>query len=188
MNEPRPSSLFCINYRLQRSDHLARVAALSRRSPIRALGLTATYYGLLLLALLLGAGSFDAFVAELQRLLVLPVVFEILPFLLPGLLPLIPASAYAALIGSLTYRRSGPAGAEIVLDVTADGVAVEIANRASRLAWNAVTRLIETPDHLFLQFSRRDALIVPRRALGDPADYENLVGFIRARTGLSTQR
>jgi hypothetical protein len=183
MNEPR-SSLFRINYRLQRRDHVARVVALSRRAPARTLAIAALYCGLLLLSLLLRAGSVDALAAELQRLAIL----DILLYLLPGLLLLVPASAYAALFGSLAYRRSGLAGAEIVLDVTADGVAAVIANRASRIAWSAVTRLIETPDHLFLQLSRREALIVPRRALGDPSDYQNLVGFIRARTGLSTRR
>lgn len=188
MNEPRPQSLFRINYRLQRRDHVARVVALSRRPLARPLGLAALYYGLLLLLLLLRTGSADALAAELQRLLTMPAIFDILPYLLPGLLLLVPASAYAALFGSLAYRRSGLAGAEIILDVTADGVAAAIAERASRIAWSAVTRLIETPDHLFLQLSRREALIIPRRALGDPADYQNLVGFIRARTGLSTRR
>lgn len=187
MNEPRPSSLFRINYRLQRRDHVARVIALSRRPLARTVGLAALYCGLLLLSLLFRMGSVDAFAAELQRLLTVPAIFDVLPYLLPGLLLLVPASAYAALLGSLAYRRSGLAGAEIVLDLTADGVAAGIADRASRIAWSAVTRLIETPDHLFLQLSQREALIIPRRAIGDPADYENLVGFIRARTGLSTR-
>jgi hypothetical protein len=187
MNEPRPSSLFRINYRLQRRDHVARVVALSRRPRALAVAI-AIYYGLLLLSLLLRAGSVDAFATEVLHLLTVPAIFDILPYLLPGLLLLVPASAYAALFGSLAYRRSGLAGADTVLDVTADGVAAAVADRASRVAWSAVTRLIETPDHLFLQLSRREALIIPRRALGDPADYQNLVGFIRARTGLSTRR
>lgn len=179
MNE-HLSPLFRINYRLQRADHLARVVALSRRSPARTLAVAAGCLGLLLLLLLSQSGF--------PGLLSMPALLETLPWLLPVLLLLLPSSLYAAVFGGLAYQRSGLAGAEITIDVTPGGLVAAVTDRASRLAWSAVTRLIETPDYLFLQLSRREALIIPRRAVGDPADYQNLVGFIRARTGLSTRR
>jgi hypothetical protein len=49
-----------------------------------------------------------------------------------------------------------------------------------------VIRLIETPTHLFIQISRREALLIPRRAVPNEDTYNNIRGFIRARTGLST--
>ena len=57
----------------------------------------------------------------------------------------------------------------------------------ARFGWAAVTRLVETPRHLFIQVSRREALIVPRRAVANEDVYNNLRGFVRARTGLSTR-
>jgi hypothetical protein len=188
MHELRPSSLFRISYRLQRRDHLARAVVLSRRSFARTLGMLVLACALLLLWLLLRTGSLENFVTELQRLLTPAGMPDLVPYLLPGLLLLVPASAYATLFAGLAYRRSDTAGVEITLDITADGVAAAIASRASRVAWSAITRLVETPDHLFLLLSRREALVIPRQAVGDPADYDNLVGFIRARTGLSTHR
>ncbi|HEV7277617.1 MAG TPA: YcxB family protein [Devosiaceae bacterium] len=187
MNE-HLSPLFRINYRLQRSDHVARVIALTRRPLGRTVALAAGYYGLLFMFLLFQADGPGEIVAAPQSLMASPALFAALPWLLLGLLLLLPPSFYGAMLGGLAYQRSGLSGAEITIDVTAGGLVTAVADRVSRVAWPVVTRLIETPDYLFLQLSRREALIIPRRAIGDPADYQNLVGFIRARTGLSTRR
>lgn len=186
MNE-RPSSLFRISYRLERGDHVARVIALTHRPLWHTLALAALYYGLLALLVLIQSGSLDSFAAELLRLLTAPTFFEVLPYLLPGLLLLAPASWLTAAIAALAYKRSGAANMEITLDVTADGIEVSLADRASRVSWAAISRLIDTPSHLFIQLSRREALIIPRRAVAGDDRYHNLVGFIRARTGLSTR-
>ena len=82
-------------------------------------------------------------------------------------------------VGILTDR-------DIVLHLTAQGIEGGSADLYSRIGWAAVNRLVETPKHLFIQISPREALIIPRRAVTNEDKYRNILGFIRARTGLST--
>jgi hypothetical protein len=180
------ASLFRINYKLQRDDHLARAEELTRRPFGHTLGIAVAYALLLLLLLLLGSGSVEAAADRLLRLPGSPELLQIAPYLLPALLLLVPMSTYGRLLGGLAYRRSGLDGAEIILDITSEGIDAQVSGRSSRTTWATVRRLIETPEHLFIQLSRREALIIPRRAV-EAGRYEDLVGFIRARTGLSTR-
>jgi hypothetical protein len=183
MNQ-RPSPLR-ITYRMQRSDHLARVSVLTRRPLSHTLTMAALYYGLLLLLLLIGAGSLEAFAVRLWQLLTTPAIIEALPYILAGTLLLVPSSWLAAIAAALAFRRSGIADLEITLDITADGIEVKLPDRMSRVDWAAVRRLIETPTHLFIQLSRREALIVPRRVFADEDHYKAALGFSRARLAAS---
>jgi hypothetical protein len=75
---------------------------------------------------------------------------------------------------------------DVVLYLTAEGIEGGSADLYARVGWAAVQRLVETPTHLFLQISRREALLIPRRTVPNEDQYNNIKGFIRARTGLST--
>src|SRR5690606_36632729 len=187
MNQ-HPSPLFRVEDRLQRADYVARAIALSRRLYVHPLAVALGYLSLLLLLLLWQAGSPEALVADLQRRLAAPALPDNLPWLLPALPLLFPPSLYAAIFSRLAFRRHRLAGAGVTIDVTTGGLVVAAQGRASRLAWKAIRRLVGTPGFPVLQHGRPAALNGPRRSLGDPATYASLVGFNRARPGLSTGR
>jgi hypothetical protein len=180
--------LFRVTYRMQRGDHLARVAVLTQRPLLRALTLAAAYYGILLLLLLVMAGGFPAFLSALAELATTPRFLEAWPFLLAGLVFVAPAAWIGAPMTAMAFRRGEVTGREVTLDVTTAGLAVSQAASAMHVGWAAMRRLIETPDHLFVQLSPREAVIVPRRAFADEERYRALAAFLRARTGLRTRR
>ncbi|HHY50701.1 MAG TPA: YcxB family protein, partial [Alphaproteobacteria bacterium] len=90
------------------------------------------------------------------------------------------------LVAAALYRGSALADREVSLHLTADGIEGGATDLYARIGWAAVTRLVETSRHLFILISRREALIIPRRAVPNEDHYSTIRGFIRARTGLGT--
>jgi len=89
------------------------------------------------------------------------------------------------LTAALIYRRNAIAEREVTLEFDGAGVQGGTAGLFSRIGWSAVRRVIETPRHLFIAISRREALIVPRRAFRHDDEYRTLAGFVRARIAAS---
>lgn len=185
MNE-HPAHLFSIGYRMQRGDYVALTGVLTRRRPERVVAELCLYFGLLLAIVAIAAGSPGRVLPTLDAL-VRSRDFPVgLAVVLLGPALLLVAPWITRLVAAAIYRRHAMAGREVDLHLTADGIEGGATDLYARIGWAAVTRLVETPRHLFILISRREALIIPRRAVPDEDLYNNIKGFIRARTGLAT--
>lgn len=176
---------FRVKYTMQRRDYVALSAAMSKKPAIRTLLEIAAYVAALLLTLPLATGSLEAALTSLRMVLTFRAPLWVYPIL--GAIPLLLLlhAQIMALLAALIYQRNAIADREMVLDFTSDGIEGGVTDLYSRIGWNAVRKLIETPSHLFIAISRREALIVPRRALPHEDDYRMLLGFIRARAAAS---
>ena len=186
MND-HPSALFTVSYRMERGDHVAMTEALSRRSPLRVALECVLYLAALALLALAIAGSPERWVATMAQAFSLPLAVVTVPLVLAGPVILARRAQIAGLVAAALYSRHAMADRDVTVHLTAEGIEGGATDPHSRFGWAAVTRLVETPRHLFIQVSRREALIVPRRAVANEDVYNNLRGFVRARTGLSTR-
>lgn len=172
---------FRVKYTMQRRDYVALSTTMSKKPPIRTLVEIAFYVVVVLMTVLVATGSLEAASSGLRTLLTLRAPWWVYPIL--GVTPLLMLfhAQIMGLIAALIYKRNAIADREMVLDFTSEGIEGGVTDLYSRIGWNAVRKLIETPTHLFVAISRREALIVPRRALPHEDDYRTLLGFIRAR-------
>jgi hypothetical protein len=187
MND-HPASLFKVEYRMERGDYMALSAMLTRRPASRVAIELAIYVAALLAIAFITAGfSFDRMLGAIGGLFALPSGFLWVPLVLAGPVLLLSTPTLTGLIAALIYKRNAIADRDIVLHLTAQGIEGGSSDLYFRIGWAAVNRLVETPKHLFIQISPREALIIPRRAIPNEDTYRNLAGFIRARTGLSSK-
>lgn len=177
--------LYTVTYRMERRDFVALTRVLSRRPAWRVFAELALYFGALLAIAALAGGPHNL-MRTLGSFVTGPLFFVYLPLILVGPLLLLLTPQITGLIAAMAYRRSEMADRDVVLYLTAEGIEGGSADLYARVGWAAVQRLVETPTHLFLQISRREALLVPRRTVPNEDQYNNIKGFIRARTGLST--
>lgn len=186
MND-HPSSLFTISFRMERRDFVALSTALARpnlrSTPIK---IGAYLLALLAIAWFEAGGSVDALLTALAANAAFPNVLLYGPIVFGPPLLLLMTPQLAGLVAAAGYRRNAIADREVTLHVTAEGIEGGATGLYSRIGWASVSRLIETPSHLFVLISRREALLIPRRAVPNEDVYNNIRGFIRARTGLST--
>ena len=179
--------LYSLGYRMDRSDFVALSKVLTRQKPIRVVLELALYFGALL-AIAAVAGGPQNLLDTLGRFMASPLFLAYLPLILLGPVLLLLTPQITGLIAATVYRRNAMADREITLHLTAEGIEGGATDLYSRVGWGAVLKLVETPSHLFMQISRREALFIPRRAVPNEDQYNNLKGFIRARTGLSTSK
>ena len=180
-------ALFRISYRMERRDNVAMTVALSRPAPAR-LAFEIAFYLLAVAILALGfAGSFDSWFAILRGAFSMPLALLAVPLVLAGPVILALRPQIGGLAAALLYTLDPAAGQDIALDLTSQGIEGGAGSPYSSVGWAAVTSLIETPTHLFVQIGPRQAFIIPRRAVAHEDAYRNLLGFIRARTGLATR-
>ena len=182
-----PTSLFHISYRMERGDFVAVTRVLGARHPgVVAFGIFLLVAWVVIL-ILINAGSLENLPHYLGEALVMPLLVVHVPLLALGVLILLNIPRVSAFVARFTYPRTATADRDITIDLTAEGIEGGAIDLYSGIGWAAVKRLIETPTHFFLQISPSQALIIPRRAVPNDDTYRNLVGFIRARTGLSTR-
>jgi hypothetical protein len=181
-----PNSLIRVSYRMERRDYVALTVALSR-PPLRRLAYEITgYFAIVALIGLALAGSAGGYLDALAGAFSLPQALLTVPLLAAGPVVLAIRPEINGLVAALIYGRNPMAGRDVAIDLTAEGIEGGASDLYSRIGWAAVIGLIETPTHLFVRISRRQALTIPRRAVPGEDEYRNLRGFIRARTGLST--
>lgn len=177
----RPSSLFSASYRLENLDRLALRRAIEGHGvPVVVLG-TLGWLAVLVAAHFATGGTADDLAYLVSTLLTGRAAAEAYALVLlpPAVAALQPLTRQ--IVAGIASRRAA-GGTNVDIDFTLNGV--ETAQ--SSVAWDNVARLVETPAHLFLVSADGEAVILPRRAIRSDTDYENLVGFIRARTGLRT--
>lgn len=177
--------LYSVSYRMERGDFIALSMVLTRRKPSRVLLELVIYFGVLLAIMAFGGGPQNLISTIVSVFSVQGFVFY-LPLILLGPILLLLTPQITGLIAAFIYKRNAIADREITLHLTAEGIEGGATDLYSRIGWGAVLKLVETPKHLFIQISRREALIIPRRAIPNEDHYNNLKGFIRARTGLAT--
>lgn len=182
-----PRALFSISYRLEPHDDASMRMAISRPAPAR-LAFEITCYLLAVIVLALGiAGSLDGGFATFADAFSMPLALLSVPLVLAGPVILALRPQIAGFAAILLYPLNPAAGREVVIELTSHGIVVEAGSASFSARWASVTSLIETSTHLFVQTGPGDAVIIPRRAVGDEDAYRNLRGFIRARTGLPTR-
>jgi hypothetical protein len=182
-----PASLFRISYRMERGDFVAATRHVSARKPkIIALGIVAITAWVAFL-IVVNAGSFENLPQYVSDHLAMPLLVVYLPIYILGVIVMLNTPIVSGLMANFTYPYTATAYRDMVIDLTAEGIEGGATDLYSRIGWAAVKRLVETPTHLFLQISEFYSVIIPRRAVPNEDTYRNLIGFIRARTGLSTR-
>lgn len=177
--------LFTISFRMERDDFVALSKVMTRQKPAHVILELTLYFGTLLgIAALVGGPQ--NLLDTLSRLITAPLFVLYLPLILLGPALLLLTPQITGLIAALLYSRNAMADRDVVMHLTAEGIESGATDLYSSVGWGAVIRLVETRTHLFMLISRREALFVPRRAVPNEDSYNNLKGFIRARTGLST--
>jgi hypothetical protein len=87
----------------------------------------------------------------------------------------------AAAAHAVAFRRGPLANVEVTTRVESDGLYVETADVQSRVVWESFQRIDEAPVRTFLVFTGPQALLVPRRAFADEAQYRAAVALVRDR-------
>lgn len=184
-----PAPLHHIAYRMERGDFVALAQTVAATPPLTQAIRIAAYFAFLLLVAFIGSGlSLDNLLRNLGDTLVSPVALLYLLAILVVPALLLAQRQLIALFATATYRKSAIADRDMVVDLDTEGLDGGDKELRFRYAWGVVTRLVETPAHLFVFVSPREAMIIPRRAIPNDDQWRNLIGFIRARTGLSTAR
>jgi hypothetical protein len=173
---------FHLSYIMQRDDFVALARVVSRRTPQRIL-FEALLLGVLIVgAYFIGAGgsalTLPSYPAEFSAAIGVG-----LAVLLGTLFPLRWLQLW--LMAGAAYRRNAAAGKTVTFDIDEHTIVGGIAGVTTTLQWSAVTRLIETPERLFVAISRREALILPRRAFADATTCDQFIAFARSLIGQS---
>jgi hypothetical protein len=179
-NQPAP--VLRIGYRMQRGDYVALCRALQTK-PMRRAFIEIALFVAIFLAVLFVTSSFNTqtFVRGLGDLVTLSAPWWVYLILFLGPVIALSHTEWVVLVAALTYRRHALADKDVTLSFDGNGVTASSPNLFSQIGWEAFLKLIDTPTHAFLVVSRREALIVPRRAFADEDDHRMLMGFIRAR-------
>jgi hypothetical protein len=171
-----------ISYRTTRADYVALCMAMMR-DPWRRIVIEIAIYLALVAITLFAASNFDTatFMRVLGDIASFAAPWWLYVLLVAGPLLALAHPQWVALIAAFTYNRNAIADKDVALSFDGNGIVTTAPNLVSHLAWDAIIRVIETPTHAFLAISRREALILPRRAFADEHDWKMLLGFIRAR-------
>lgn len=170
-----------LSYRMGRDDFVALTQALTRRSIWRPILLVIVWYvalGCLVMAAIGDAGSFQDVVMLIAQ--------GKAPWWIYAMLLIGPALAllrpyFLGLVARRVYPRNALADKDLRFSFNSDAIEGGVPEIQTRFLWSAIKAIVETPAHGFLLISRREALIVPRRAFATAEDYEALISFSRAR-------
>lgn len=95
---------------------------------------------------------------------------------------------FAWAISFLYYRQLASADAVITLGLADDGIHATSSVANTDLPWASIKRVVRTRAHVFLPISRREALIMPRRAFASDAAFEDATRYARERMAAASQR
>jgi hypothetical protein len=76
-------------------------------------------------------------------------------------------------------KKYGPAARGVSVSVSADGLLIEASDSSLTLAWSAIERAIEAPDHFLFYTGPQSAYFIPRRVCS-PGDESGLRAFLPA--------
>jgi hypothetical protein len=174
--------VFTYSFTMERSDFLALNKVLRRRSFMAPVLLLVLYFSVVAIFVLAGVDGDPAAFAEVTRQIATgkaPV--WIYPLLALGPLLVLLRPFYLEFLAGQIYRRNVMADRQLTYRFASDAIQGGIPEVQGRFLWSAIKRIIVTPEHAFLTLSRREALIIPRRAVPSDEDFDTLLAFARAR-------
>jgi len=178
MTQSYPPASFSGHYQFNRGDYLALVGAMRRPSRCFRTLLVVLWLAIYVLIMGLLSQSWSQFVQAVRDLLTMHDV----PF--HAYVPLVVGLALIVLSPSLTKLRAGRlygsfAIAEQHIDIALDeaGLTTSGPGRQSRMNWSLVRRMIVTPTHAFLTISRREAIVIPKRAFANDFEFAAVIAL-----------
>lgn len=91
-------------------------------------------------------------------------------------------AGFAVSLLTMVSRRNRMIGTESTLVLDEDVFSAGNAFGRSEMRWNIVLRIRRSRRHLFIYLSDTSALVVPRRAFADDAEWSRFDDFLRAKT------
>jgi hypothetical protein len=174
--------VFSYSFRMERSDFLALNKVLRRRSVVVPTVILFLYFGGVAAFILAGLdGDVAAFAVVAMQIGTGKAPLWLYPLLLFGPLLVLLRPFYLEFLAGQVYRRNVMADQQLTYRFASDAIQGGIPEIQGRFLWRAIKRIIVTPEHAFLTLSRREALIIPRRAVSTDEDFETLLAFARAR-------
>ena len=165
-----------LTYVMERRDFVALTFALTRPSPGRLVRSIVLAIMVFTAAYAIGNGTHAATLLERPLELAVLAGYELLFILLIFFLL---RWLYLWVAASTVFGRNAAAGKRMRFEIDDDTIVGGQEGISTTVRWLAVVRLIERPDYLFIALSRREAMILPRRAFGDQATFEGFIAFAR---------
>lgn len=164
---------FTGHFTFRRDDYLAMVQALDQpQHGVRTI-LVIAWISLFVLIIGLMSDGWPQFVQAMTDL----VTFNEVPVFVYAMF--LVGIALIALMQNLTLLRAmriygSLASADQFIDIVIDetGLITSVPGRHSKLDWSVFRRVVVRPEHLFLTISRREAVLVPRRAFSNAMEFE----------------
>ncbi|HXV32322.1 MAG TPA: YcxB family protein [Sinorhizobium sp.] len=169
-----------ITYRFERRDFAAMTRALTQKPLGWRLAMVAAWVALFLAFLFFFAGSVARF---RETLVTLP---DYAAAILIPVVALLFGHHIWGLIAASVFKNNALANRDIELSLRQSGIKGGTAAICYEFDWEAVKKIIETRTHLFLALSKREALIIPRRAFASDGEYQAARRFILSQAGTTT--
>jgi len=181
MSQTMPAKTITAHYRFSLADYLALTDAMYRRSWRRGTLIVLLWLVIVVTIMGLISDSWAQFWQALSDLVHLngaPLYFYALVAVIPAVVVFMPQ--LRRLQARRIYSWNAIADLEIGLQINAIGVHTTMPGRSSQTQWSAVRGMKLTATHMFLTVSRREAIVVPRRAFASEAAFETVVSLARA--------
>lgn len=156
-----------LQFEFQRDDYVALATVLATRTSSRQ-ALNLGFYAVLAAMLYVTYGG-DISAVPVWLLVLLALALTLTLFHLP----------IVSLIAHLSYPRSLTARQRMTLHIDNEALTLIMPLKKNRMPWPVFKRVVATPDHLVLVASRREGVVVPRRALPDAAAFQALETRLR---------
>jgi YcxB-like protein len=167
-----------VTYRFGRADYIALLKARRSLSVFSRFGRWGRYvcYGLFFVGLInlnnVLSWTFDPLIDGAASAVAFVVVVLMAP-----------VGEWAAdrILSLWVFPRFVVANKEITIAFADDGLHTKNGGMEGKIPWSAVTRVLETKDHLYLWISRAETIIVPRRALASDDAAAALAAYIKSK-------
>lgn len=178
---------FHVRYTTRRGDYVAMTAAITKASWRRSL----LMFGLWLLAVmvisLLVAGDLERGMRALRIVFTGRMEMSYYVVMAGSLGLVLLGSWIGTLMAALIYRHNAIADRELNFTITDKGIEGGADDLQSQFRWSAIRHAIETDRHIFLTISKREAMILPKRAIA-PSELDALRAFLRQRVASYEER
>ncbi len=172
MTEAEPAA-FTGHFQFNRADYLALINAMSRSMGRLRLGLLLAGVAMIFGLILLATDDWSDFLVAARDLVSMhnvPASIYVLLGLFVALIVFAPQiRRWRAM---RMYSWNAIADRDVKLEISEAAVRVSGPGRDARLDWPLVRKVIVGPEHLFLAISRREAIVLPRRAFASASEFE----------------
>jgi hypothetical protein len=171
-----------IAYQFSQGDYLALTKAMGPPPWQQILRLLIVWLAMVVVLALVLANRSGNFATGLLDFVTFQAKPAIVYPIIEGVLVLIfLAPVFTRISARRLYKTLSSAGQAITGRLDAAGAHTAMQGVQSSLDWSIVQRLILTEDHLFLVFSKREALVIPKRAFQSPAALDEALALVRSK-------